>query len=319
MAIFETKKVNIDTLPEYLREIRQHQSYGLRHVSKITNISEKFLEYLEEGYYHKLPADVYVYGFLKKLGELYRIDYNLLLDQYKKERGIHDRINKARPDRGFQRPKININPKTLSFALLGLFIVFVLGYLFYQVNAINRPPSIEITSPSDGARIPSSSLVIQGRTAIGATLSIEGKSVLVDSSGNFKQPVSIGPGEKVLTFVATNNFGKQSTKQLLIIGDFENKEAEPPQSEQFALNMLLTVEPNSTWISVKIDGGVEQEESLIAGSTKTYNAKDRIVISTGDAGSTRVRLNGRDFGKLGRDGEVLNDIVFTVDSLNIVR
>lgn len=319
MAIFETKKVNIDTLPEYLREVRQHQAYGLKHVSKITNISEKFLEYLEEGYYHKLPADVYVYGFLKKISELYRLDYSVLLEQYKKERGIHDRINKARPDRSFNRSKININPKTLGFALLAVFIVFVLSYLFYQVNAINKPPSIEITSPSNGARIASSSLVIQGRTEIGASLSIEGKSVLVDSLGNFKQPVSIGPGEKVLTFVAVNNFGKQATKQLLIIGDFENKEAEVPQSQQFSLNMLLTVEPNSTWISVKIDEGVEQEEALIAGSTKTYNAKSKIVISTGDAGSTRVRLNGKDFGKLGRDGEVLKDIVFTVDSLNIVR
>ena len=61
--------------------------YDLNTVSRRTEISEKFLQALETGAYHKLPADVYVYGFLRKLGRLYRVDSAILIEQYNKERG----------------------------------------------------------------------------------------------------------------------------------------------------------------------------------------------------------------------------------------
>ena len=81
------------------------------------------------------------------------------------------------------------------------------------------------------------------------------------------------------------------------------------------LEMVLSVGPNSTVVSVKTDDGVARDETFIAGSSKTYTAKSKIVISTGDAGSTSITLNGKDLGKLGRDGEVLRNIPFTVDSV----
>jgi cytoskeletal protein RodZ len=63
ISTFETKKINMETLPEYLKSARESFSYSVDHVAKITNISPKFVEYMEAGYYHRLPADVYVYGF----------------------------------------------------------------------------------------------------------------------------------------------------------------------------------------------------------------------------------------------------------------
>ncbi len=314
IPIFETKKINMETLPEYLKSARESFSYDLNHVAKITNISPKFVEFLEAGYYHRLPADVYVYGFLRKLAELYRTDAELLIFQYKKERGVHEQLNKKIPVyKSYTDSKFEVTPKTLTFAALALFVVFILGYLFYQVHAINQPPHITISSPSDGQRIDSSSVVVQGNTDVGVNLTMNDQQIFVDSDGNFKQPVSISTGEKVLTFVAKNSFGKQSTKQILVIGDFQ----EQPKAEQTApLTLVITVDPNSTWVSIIRDGEPAQDETFIAGSSKTYTAKNKIILSTGDAGSTSITLNGKDLGKLGRQGEVIRDIPFTVDSVN---
>jgi cytoskeleton protein RodZ len=313
-ALFETKKINMETLPEYLKDARVSFSYDLYHVAKVTNISEKFLEHLEEGAYHKLPADVYVYGFLKKLAELYRSDANVLIEQYKKERGIHEQLNRATSYKGFKEPKFTITPRTITFGAIVLFVIFVFGYLVFQVNALNRPPYIRINEPVDGMRVTSSSLLVQGQTTPGTNLRINDQQVFVDSDGNFKQPVSISPGEKVLTFIAVNNFGKETSKQVVVYGDFQTQE-EVERERSAPIELVVEVGPESTWLIVKIDDESPKNETFIAGSSKTYTAKNRILISTGDAGSTKVIFNGSDFGHLGRSGEVLRDIPFTKDSI----
>jgi cytoskeletal protein RodZ len=314
--IFETKKINMETLPEFLKAARESLGYSEKQVAKITNISEKFIENLDAGYYHRLPADVYVYGFLRKLAELYRTDSELLIYQYKKERGIHEQLNKkAVPYKSYTDPKIEITPRTIGLGALVVFVVFILGYLAYQVHAINRPPRIAIDAPQDGARITSSSVVVQGHTDVGANLTMNDQQIFVDSEGNFKQPVSISPGEKVLLFISKNNFGKISTKQIVVIGDFQTQQLSS-QPATAPLTLTIDVGPNSTWVTLQIDGKPVQNETFIAGSTKTYTAQSKIILSTGDGGSTSVKLNGKDLGKLGRDGEVVRDIPFTADSVN---
>ena len=306
----------METLPEYLKSARESFSYDLSHVARITNISPKFIEYLEAGYYHRLPADVYVYGFLRKLAELYRTDAELLIFQYKKERGIHEQLNKKTPTyKSYTDSKFEITPRTIGYGALAAFVIFILGYLFYQVHAINQPPHLNITDPANNARITQSSVVVQGNTDPGVNLSMNDQQIFVDSDGNFKQPVSLSPGEKILTFVAKNNFGKSSTKQLVVIGDFQTEQA-TQQSTTAPLTMIVTVGPNATWISTKIDDATQQDETFIPGSTKTYTAKEKIILSTGDGGSTSITLNGKDLGKLGREGEVIREVPFTADSVN---
>ncbi len=63
-----------------------------------------------------------------------------------------------------------------------------------------------------------------------------------------------------------------------------------------------------TWVSVKIDGTKPREWLLRKGEEITLNATDAFVIKVGNAGGTRLTLNGRDLGVLGPQGKVV-DIV----------
>lgn len=316
--IFETKKINTETLPEYLKSARESFSYEIKHVAKITNISDKFIIFLEQGSYHKLPADVYVYGFIRKLAELYMVDSDVLIKQYKKERGIHDNLNKPRENyKSYAPSKFVITPKTIALILMVLFVIFILGYLSFQIHSINKPPTINIYEPKDGDVIQASSVVVEGQTDPGVNLSINNQSVSVDAAGNFKQLISLSPGKKELDFVAQSNFGKINTKKISIIADIPQQNPTPSAlTAATPINLTISVHPRTTWVIIQVDNQPSDNVNIAAGDSKTYTAQKQILISTGDAGSTYVQMNGKDLGKLGRDGEVLKNVPFTIDSIN---
>ena len=72
---FTTKKVEGSaTLSEKLVEIRKERNIDLDTLSDKTKITKKYLVHLEEGELNKLPAEIYVKGFLKKIADFYNID-----------------------------------------------------------------------------------------------------------------------------------------------------------------------------------------------------------------------------------------------------
>src|SRR5947207_1935253 len=84
--LFKTKQVKIDTLGEYLQQVRKQLNLDLKTVSILAQIKLENLLSMEAGSYHELPADVYVRGFLKSLANFYHIKEQVLIDQYEKER-----------------------------------------------------------------------------------------------------------------------------------------------------------------------------------------------------------------------------------------
>jgi cytoskeletal protein RodZ len=314
---FENKKVNMETLPEYLTAARESFLYDVREVSHRTGISEKFIKDLEGGNYHRLPADVYVLGFLKKLAELYGADQAVLEAQYKKERNIHQSVHRYASGQVYLKNKMkqfSITPKTVIVAVSILIALSVLGYLGYQVHAVNVPPEITITQPKDNETFTTPSVLFTGTVDPGSKLTINGQDIFVNADGSFQQLISVSPGQKILTFDAVSAFGKQSEKQITIVDNYQTPDdAGAPAIAPVSLT--ITVNPNTALISVQIDGQQPVQETFVAGSSKTYTAQNKIIVSTSDAGSTSVVFDGKDLGKLGKDGEALRNIPFTADSL----
>ena len=67
MVRFTTKKIESLTLGERLKKMRNDRRLGTNDVAKMIKVQVKYLQYLEDGEYAKLPADVYVKGFLRSL------------------------------------------------------------------------------------------------------------------------------------------------------------------------------------------------------------------------------------------------------------
>ncbi len=73
------------------------------------------------------------------------------------------------------------------------------------------------------------------------------------------------------------------------------------------------------WVDLKVDGRVVFHRVLEKGRFETWQAKDRIELSLGNAQAVELEVNGQRFSNLGRRGQVLKGIVITKDGLNIGR
>lgn len=73
------------------------------------------------------------------------------------------------------------------------------------------------------------------------------------------------------------------------------------------------------WVDLKADGRVIFHRVLEKGRFETWQAKDRIELSLGNAGAVELEVNGQRFLNLGRRGQALKGIVITKEGLNIPR
>ncbi len=317
---FETKKLSMETLGEYLLEVRNQFGYTLEEVSQKTGIYEKFIHYIETGKYHLLPPGVYVLGFLKKLAQVYNISADSLLEQYRKERGIveHQASEKLAGQKGWKEwvKKITITPKLLTVS--GSVAVGVIAFLYivFQVFAINKTPDLVINEPQNDAVINGTSINVAGKTEPGITVSINGQNVFVDPDGKFHTTIGVAPGQKELKIEAANKFGKKNEQKLALRVEeavVAGAKTEVPSELRLELKFA-----KSTKIEIEQDGTKLPSEIVPAGGIKQINAQDNVIVTTYDAGSTKATLNGEEVGVLGKSGEKIS-VPFSKDAAELMQ
>jgi cytoskeletal protein RodZ len=88
----------------------------------------------------------------------------------------------------------------------------------------------------------------------------------------------------------------------------------PAAGSQSGLVLSLTAQQDC-WVEVRADGATVMNRVLAEGDTETLEAQGEIVLSVGNAGGLRVRVNDRPALPLGRSGEVRKNIVITRQNL----
>ncbi|MBV8344784.1 MAG: DUF4115 domain-containing protein [Candidatus Eremiobacteraeota bacterium] len=68
-----------------------------------------------------------------------------------------------------------------------------------------------------------------------------------------------------------------------------------------SLALLLSA---PSWLRVTVDGNVSMEGTFPAGTSKTFHGKSALV-RIGNAGGVEIYVDGRDVGKLGKQGDVV--------------
>ena len=69
-------------------------------------------------------------------------------------------------------------------------------------------------------------------------------------------------------------------------------------------NSLALVLSAPSWLRVTVDGSVSMEGTYPAGTSKTFHGKNALV-RIGNAGGVEVYVDGKDRGKLGASGDVV--------------
>lgn len=323
---FTKKKIGSLTLGEKLRKIRSERRLSLKEISKSTRIQNKYLEYLENGEYDKLPPNVYVKGFLKSYANYLGVDENYLLKLYDREKGIqanlkgNDGNQKDRTNEPIKLSRFIITPKVLLVS--GGIALVVLGflYLFHEIDNFISTPHLVVTKPIEGETIEEKSTYVSGITEKNSQVFINDQPILVNDSGEFNENVSLQKGLNTVTVKSKNKFNKESVKTISIRANYQDAETNVADSsrmenqEKPKLELEIYVNQNPTWISVETDGVLVYSGTLLPQAVQSFRAEEKISITSGKGNNTNVKINGKDLGALSDNPGVVRNVTFNADT-----
>lgn len=316
---FSKKKIGTLTLGEKLKKLRSERRISLSEVSKNTHIQAKYLEYIEEGDYDSLPADVYVRGFLKSYADYLGVDESILLKLFEKERGININIKKKN-----EKPKANFGPVDIRFfsvtpqriaLLVGILSVVFVGFLLYkEVGSFTNKPKLVVFNLDSGLETEKVDFLIEGVTEKDAKVFINQQAILVQDNGEFSENISLQPGVNHIEIVAINRFEKESRNVYTIF----YKRYEPvldnvPEEEKIFIE--IKTEKNPIKITLEADRELVFNGNIIPGTVEKFEAQNEFKISSGKASETLINFNGEEFNPLSENEGFEKDIIFNRDNL----
>lgn len=320
MVRFTTKKIDSLTLGERMKKIRDERRLSLAEISKSTKIQIKYLEYLEEGEYMKLPADVYVNGFLRSYAMFMGFNEKMLIKQFQREKGIHKNIKKIADTDEINAPikfsSLIITPKMVVVSVIIFLALSSFVYLYMEVNNFISAPRLAIIKPIDGTTVDGNSTHVTGVAEKDALVFINDQPVLVNENGEFGEDVGLKPGLNMITVKARSKFDKEATQSVSVsssLQDAAQQPSEPAQDQTRSVNPIsaeIWVNPNPTWLSVEADGNLVYSGVLLPQSVQKFEAKEKINVTSGKGNETFVKVNGKDMGVISSNPGVVRDIQY---------
>lgn len=297
---FTRKKVSSLTLGEKLLKLRTDARLHISDIAKATKIQAKYIEYLEKGEYRKLPADVYVKGYLRSYARYLDIDEDVLLKLYERERNITSNLQPALEPvkKGFQGSfrTYTITARSLVITAIVIIIGAVAVYLYTQFRNFTTDPLLTILDPSQNTEVTTNEITVRGKTDRGTQVTINDGAVFVNSDGTFEDKVSLQPGVNMISVHVVNRFDNEKTETLQVNANFA-----PPEnlsSEDLALRqaegeglfrIALSIKSVPTKVTVVADGQTVFDDILGVGDPKIFEAKERLVVSAADGSQVLVQ------------------------------
>lgn len=108
--------------------------------------------------------------------------------------------------------------RLIRYSLIGLIALIIALYALSRSLNYIHGPQIEIFQPLNGSAISSTTATIIGKALRINSLSLNGKTVFIDESGNFQETILIFPGVNMITLTAKDQFGRTVNNQLELVG-----------------------------------------------------------------------------------------------------
>jgi hypothetical protein len=119
--------------------------------------------------------------------------------------------------------------------------------------------------------------------------------------------VGLSAGPKELVITATNRFRRSITKQLTVIGQVKHSETVMENTR----TVLMLEFKGKVEASSSVDGQTRITKNYLAGQQEIFENFNNLDLSVSNAGLVTANLNGKNIGILGRDGEKIENLIFT--------
>lgn len=107
--------------------------------------------------------------------------------------------------------------RVLSLLLVLLFAGTIFYYAYYQSRGIIAGPTITLLSPHDGDELTSTLVNVRGSVLRSKELTLDGRAIFVDLSGNFNEQLLLYPGYNIIELAAKDADGREEKKTVGIV------------------------------------------------------------------------------------------------------
>jgi cytoskeleton protein RodZ len=330
----------MSSLGPYLRDLRQRHGVSVDDISRATRIGREYLEALETGDLAKLPAPVFVRGFIRAYCQALGEPVDEGLERY----GERVSGDVPHPEPGPARVARSRRSSSLavSFALLvvlGVALFFTGAWLRSgreRLGVVSVSPASEgraavplpIAPGSPAARsapappaadVPASNPSQTGRLAGSAITRTEpppptaaAPAVATERPARTSSGPAVSPPEQRSAVAAGRSDGAPGG----------SPSASPIQKEPESVTgngdtrwtpsppyRLVARTTERTWIRVRTEDGHATEEEIPPGQVREWVSNRQFTLTVGNAGGLSLELNGRPLPALGTRGEVVRGMV----------
>ncbi len=321
----QTRSLNTKSTGDILRNARLKQGLTIEQVSKAINIRPSMLKAIEAGQFYGLTDPLYLKGFIHTYASHVGLTDAEVMPFFRRDYDAQEHQQQlTQPLAPIQSKKPKLTPGWAIVGFLVVAIIAVVGYAYQQYVSVALTPQLELQTPANQTKSDSGQITASGHTDPDAALTLNGQTLQLEPNGNFKTTVGLANGTNTLTFIATNKLGKSTTIKRTVISTqtiasltptptipasttSATPSATPTPNQPAPITQLavgLIIGPSPAWIEISIDGQDTFSGVLLPGANQSFTGNARIHLKTGNAGSTRVILNGQDQGTLGPDNQI---------------
>ncbi len=81
----------------------------------------------------------------------------------------------------------------------------------YTVILDRQPPTLELLGPTNGTTVDGPNVIVQGKAEVGATVTVNGRTIVPGQDGSFSEPFTPPVGPVAITVVARDRAGNETT------------------------------------------------------------------------------------------------------------
>jgi cytoskeletal protein RodZ len=154
---------------------------------------------------------------VKKYAQFLGVNARDLMISYEKENSIRAKLEQQHSIQQKQLlPKFTalITGRRLA---IGIVIALILGYAGYIIHESLSPPVVTFTKPLKDFRTQENSIILNGHTESGTTVTINKQPVILDSANAFNQEIALTEGLNTITIEAKKKHSLSFIKELTIV------------------------------------------------------------------------------------------------------
>jgi cytoskeleton protein RodZ len=272
---------NMGSFGERMRREREMRGIKLEEITESTKISKRNLLALEDEHFDRLPGGIFNKGFVRAYARFLGLDEDQAVQDFLIASADYDQPLALQPpgsETSVVKPPVipseaSEKRKDLAWVLAALLVLSAGGSGWYYLNYGRMP--LAPNQASAGA--PPARGVVPAQVPLPVSA----------AKGSGDKPASAARSAGVSPELKSNSAsvtGPAGTVQRAVV---------------------LAIKANQpTWVSMTVDGKPYMAETMAAGNERTIEARERIVLRTGNAGGLEVSYNGQPAAPAGRDGQV---------------